>query len=80
MNSSALEERQEHEHAIAVAAALGISLADLQELDWTLEPHESDDGVLYGYNVYFGEDSDPETLSQIKGLNGGRWVRIGPNI
>jgi hypothetical protein len=32
--------------------------SDLEELDWIIEPHESDDGVLYGYNVYFSESSD----------------------
>jgi hypothetical protein len=80
MSSRLLEERQEREQAEAVAAALGISPSDLQELDWTIEPHESDDGVLYGYNIYFGQGSDPEILARIQGLTDGRWVRIGPVI
>jgi hypothetical protein len=63
-----------------VAAALGIPPSDLEELDWTIEPHESDDGVLYGCNVYFSESSDREILARIKGLTDGRWVRIGPII
>ncbi|MCW1994794.1 hypothetical protein [Bradyrhizobium diazoefficiens] len=73
-----LEEQQEQQQAEAVAAALGISIDELDELDWTLETHESDDGVLYGHNVYFAEGSDPEILSRIDGLVDGRWVRIGP--
>jgi hypothetical protein len=80
MSSPLLEERQEREQAEAVAAALGIAPSDLQELDWTIESHESEDGVLYGYNVYFGEGSDPEILAGIQGLTDGRWVRIGPVI
>ena len=63
-----------------MAAALAISASDLEGLDWTIEPHASDDGVLYGYNVYFGEGCDPEILARIEGLTDGRWVRIGPII
>jgi hypothetical protein len=48
-SSRLLEERQEREQAEAVAAALGTPPSDLEELDWTIEPHESGDGVLYGY-------------------------------
>lgn len=80
MNSRLLEEQQEREQAAALARALGISTDDLEDLNWTIEPHASDDGVLYGYNVYFGEGSDPEILSRVEGLVDGRWVRIGPDL
>jgi hypothetical protein len=80
MSSRLLEEQQEREQAKAVATALGISPSDLEGLDWTIEPHASEDGVLYGYNVYFGESSDRKILDRIKGLTDGRWVRIGPDI
>ncbi|WP_029083881.1 MULTISPECIES: hypothetical protein [unclassified Bradyrhizobium] len=78
MSKELLEERHEREQAEAVASALGISTDELDELDWRLEPHESDDGLLYGHNVYFGEGSDPEILKRIDGLVNGKWVRIGP--
>jgi hypothetical protein len=73
-----LEEQQEQHQAEAVAAALGISMDDLDELVWRLEPHESGDGLVYGNNVYFGEGSDPEILARIDGVIDGKWVRIGP--
>jgi hypothetical protein len=75
-SSRLLEERQEREQAEAVAAALGIPPSDLEELDWIIEPHESDDGVLYGYNSI----SAKAQTARIEGLTDGRWVRIGPII
>jgi hypothetical protein len=78
MNDATWEDRQERDQTKAIAFALGISTDELDELDWRIEPHESDDGLLYGYNVYFGESSDPEILKRIDGLVDGRWVRIGP--
>jgi hypothetical protein len=78
MSNSLLEERQERERAEAVASALGISVGDLEQFDWTIEPHVSDDGMLYGHNVYFAEGSDAAILTRIGGLIDGRWVRIGP--
>jgi hypothetical protein len=80
MSKDLLEERLEREHDEAVAAALGISNDDLDKLDWTIEAHASDEGVLYGYNIYFGETSDRDVLARIGGLNHGRWVRVGPDI
>lgn len=77
MSSSQLEDRQEREQDLAVANELGISIDDLNELDWSLEPHESDDGLLYGYNVYFAEGSNPEILARITGLVNNQWIRIG---
>jgi hypothetical protein len=76
VSSALLEERQERERNEAVARALGISVDDLDKLDWTLDADASDDGVLYAYTVNFGESSDPEVLSRIKGLQHGRWARI----
>jgi hypothetical protein len=73
-----LEERQERKQLEAIALELGISADDLAELDWTIEPHASADGLVYGHNIYFAEGSDPEILSQIKDLTDGRWIRIGP--
>ncbi|MCV0404579.1 MAG: hypothetical protein K5924_12865 [Chloroflexi bacterium] len=78
MSSRELEDRNERNQNEAVAMALGISANDLDQLDWRLEDHASDDGLLYGHNVYFGEGSDPEILAKIDGLTNGEWVRIAP--
>ena len=80
MSNRQLEEQAEERQAVAVAAALGISVEDLNEMDWELEAAESNEGALHGYNVNFAEGSDPDVLAKIKGLNDGRWVRIGPNF
>ena len=80
MSNAQLEERQEHEQAAAVALALCISVADLDELDWTIDAHASDDGVIYGYNIHFARGSNPEILGRIRGLIDGSWVRVGPEI
>jgi len=73
-----LDDRQEREQLEAVASELGISADELAELDWTIEPHTSADGLVYGNNVNFGENSNPDILVRIKGLMPGRWIRIGP--
>lgn len=78
MSSRQLEEIQGRELAEAVAAAIGISVDDLDQTEWELSSHESDDGILYGYNVEFGQGSDPDVLDCIPGLVNGTWVRIGP--
>ena len=80
MSSRKLEEQQEREQDLAVAAAISISVQELDELNYILEPCEDDDGLLYGYNVYFSEGSNQEILFRISGLNDGRWVRIGPDL
>lgn len=78
MSNRQLEDRYEQEQAKAVAAALGISADDLDQLEWRLEPHESSEGLLYGHNVYFDEGSDPEVLKRIRGASDQGWIRIGP--
>ncbi|WP_316227766.1 hypothetical protein [Bradyrhizobium sp. SZCCHNR3015] len=74
----AMMEQGEPDRDEALATALGITIEELDELDWRLEDHTSKDGLLYGHNVYFGESSDPEVLKKIGGLVNGEWVRIGP--
>jgi hypothetical protein len=80
MSSRQLEELQEREQAQALASTLKISIDDLDRTVWDLVPHESEDGLIYGYNVEFSEGSDPEVLARISGLVHGSWVRIGPNL
>jgi len=78
MSNSQLEDRDEQEFADAVAAALRINVDELDRLDWSIEESTSDDGLIYGYTVTIGDDSDPEILSKIGGIRSGRLVRIAP--
>jgi hypothetical protein len=79
MSNRQLEERQEREYAAKVAAALGISVEDLDRLEWSIDESGSD-GAVHGYNVNFDEGSDPAILAKIEGLVHGRWIRIGPEL
>jgi hypothetical protein len=78
MSNRQMEECQEQEFAQKVASALGISLDDLNEVDWDIDENTTNDGAMTGYNVTFSEHSNLEVLGKIVGLNGGRWIRIGP--
>lgn len=78
MSNMQLEERQEELFEAALAEALGISVEDLGLLEYDLQEHSSEEGLHYGYNVYFLEGSDPDVLSRISGLGDQDWVRIGP--
>lgn len=78
MSSRQLEDQADTDQTAVIATELGISADDLRELFYEIEANESSDGVLYGYTITFGENSDPEILKQIDGLVDGRWVRIGP--
>lgn len=78
MSSRQLEERQEERLGVALAEALGISVEDLSLLVYDLQDNSSDDGLHYGYNVYFLDGSDAEVLARVSGLGEEAWVRIGP--
>lgn len=53
----AMEERAEAEQLAALASVLGLEADYLAQFDYEIEAHESDDGVLYGYNVTFPADA-----------------------
>jgi hypothetical protein len=79
MSSWQLEERQEEEQLeAALAEAPGISVEDLSLLEYDLQDHSGEDGLHYGYNVYFLEGSDAEVLARVSGLGEQDWFRIGP--
>lgn len=77
MSNRQLEEQQERRHAEAAAAALGISIEELDLLEWRDEPNRSDEGVLYGHDVYFDEGSDEAVLAKL-GTDAGEFIRVGP--
>lgn len=77
MSSRELDDRMEEDQEEAVAAALGISVEELDSLDWEIEPLETSDGLHHANLVTFGDGSDAEVLSRVAGLTHGRWVQIG---
>lgn len=74
----AMEERAEAEQHEALAADLGLDPDYLAQFEYDLEPHESDEGVLYGYNVTFPADAPEELAGRLQGNYGARWLRVGP--
>ncbi len=78
MSNRQLEEQAEQHQNMAVAVALGISADDLDRLEWRIEDEISDDGALYGHNVYFEEGPDPGVLAKLSNRLTGAFIRIGP--
>jgi hypothetical protein len=64
----------------ALAASFDITVEELEDVLDHHEPHESSEGVLYGHNVYFKKDADPEIMAKIPGAAEQGWVRVGPNF
>jgi len=54
-----------------LASALGIKLDELYETIWDIQSDVSKDGMLYGYSVYFDEESNPKVLEKLGVLGGG---------
>ncbi|MYL97216.1 hypothetical protein GR702_05450 [Novosphingobium sp. FGD1] len=77
MSSPGFEERQEREFRAWIASEVGLSLDELESLDFDLDAQVGNDGVTYGHVVTFGDGADPELLAKISGLQDGRWVAIG---
>ena len=78
MSNRQLEEQQERDQAEAVASALGISVDELDQLDWSIEPVTSDDGIVYGYDVSLGENAPDHILVKMGPKRLGHLARIGP--
>ena len=62
-----------------LAATLGISLEDLNQLQWDIGTDESDDGLIYGYIIEFQRDSPKEILERIERLEDGYKVYLWPS-
>lgn len=77
MSNRQLEDQQERRQAEVVAKALGISRDELDRLEWRIEENASDDGALYGHDIYFEEGSDEDVLAKL-GTAVGEFIRIGP--
>lgn len=79
MSNQQLEEKQQHESDLCLAKSLGISMDDLDSLNYKVSQNTSDDGCLYGYIVEFNEDSPKEILDKISGLENNSYVYLSPN-
>lgn len=77
MSNSQLEDRQERDFIAWVASEVGLSVNELTELDFDVDEMSGHDGAVYGHMVTFGEESDPQILAKVGGLQPGRWVQIG---
>lgn len=62
-----------------IALLLGITYDELCETDWHIECDESRDGLVYGYVVYFSEDSPRDILDKIQGLDKDNQVWLSPH-
>ena len=70
----ASEERRQE----TLANALGISWDEVEQLDYKITQQISSDGLLYGYVVTFSEDSNPDVLEKISGIDKCRSLTIAP--
>ncbi|MFZ4799712.1 MAG: hypothetical protein ACOYMA_19620 [Bacteroidia bacterium] len=71
-------ERQREEFEKKLAGILGISYDELSEIDFEIENNESKDGLLYNYIIEFSDNSNPEILDKIKGLEDRKRVWLQP--
>lgn len=61
-----------------LADLLGITEDELEQIAYDIQSNESNDGLLYGYNIYFEDNNDPKIMSKINGLTSGKYVRLSP--
>ena len=78
MSDSLWENRWEKELNQHVAEGLGMSLEDVESLQFDVEANESNDGLIYGHILRFRvEECDPDALTRVPGLQDD-WVMIAP--
>ena len=67
------EDNEDDENSkIQIADLLGISIEDLEELDYVIETDQSKDGELYAYRIEFNiENSSPVVVAKLKNLEDG---------
>ncbi len=78
--SRQFDEKQEELADEKLAHYLGISIGELNQLDWELDTNESKDGLIYNYIIEFHEDSPKEILDKISDLEDGRWIYLPPQF
>lgn len=80
MSNRQMEEMAEARRDAILARELGITVDELQQLDCEVTEEGSDDGVPYYILVQFGDEAPQSILRKVKGLDGGRGVRLGLNL
>ena len=61
--------KDQEDHYICLAEALGISWEELIALDYEVSANMSKDGLIYGYVVTFNEENDKKLLEKISGID-----------
>lgn len=69
-------DRIETQKSSRLANCLGISEDELEQIAYEIDDECSDDGLLYGYIVRFGDDNDPSIMAKIEGLTSGSYVSL----
>ncbi len=73
-----MEMQQEHSDDY-IASILGISIEELECLDWEIFEDRSKDGLLYNYRIEFDNvDNNKKILEKIKDLENGHSVYLDP--
>lgn len=73
-----MQEKRARDATKMIAKAVGLSVAELDQIELMIDTETDEEGRLKGHIVYFLHYVDPEILGKIDGLVNGRWVRIGP--
>ncbi|MDR7375476.1 hypothetical protein J2X19_000134 [Rhodoferax ferrireducens] len=80
MSSDALDEARERRQLVLVASELGISMEELDQLEFALDEDSSDDGLVYSVTVRFEEGNPPDIMSKIRGLDSGNYVYLNAGL
>ncbi|RYG57864.1 MAG: hypothetical protein EON56_01400 [Alphaproteobacteria bacterium] len=72
-----MEDQQEREYRAWIASEVGLTLDELETMDFDVDAETGNDDMVYGHIVTFGGESDPDLLAKIRGLHDGRWISIG---
>lgn len=63
----------------SLAAELGITVEDLELLEWDTLENSSDDGLTYGFVLTFDKNCPREILEKIEGLSDDLTIRVSTN-
>ena len=74
-----LFERMQEKDDEKLASLLGITYDELIQTEWHIESNESKDGLVYGYVVYFNDDSPKHILNKIKEIDENNQVWLSPH-
>ena len=80
MSNRQMEERAEQRQGKILAEELGITVDELDQMNYSAELETSNDGVPYYYRVEFGDGCPQAILDKVDGLEGGRSVRLDANL